>query len=118
MQQNQTITYMKATGIILMVLAHCSNFELLYRIVYSFHMPLFFIVSGYCFKEKYLGEKKTFLCKRIKGLYWPYAKWGIVFVLLHNFFYSVGIYNDTSEFNGHVILPYTTIEFWKKSFQL
>ena len=79
-----------------------------------FAMPLFFFLSGYCFKEKHLSDKKTFLWKRIKGLYWPYAKWGIVFVLFHNFFFSVGIYNETFVFNEHVIHPYTTIEFWKK----
>ena len=50
---NDTITYMKAVGIMLMVLAHCSNFWFIYYTVYMFHMPLFFIVSGYCFKEKY-----------------------------------------------------------------
>lgn len=32
-QQNQAVTYTKAIGIILMVLAHCSHFPLLYQIV-------------------------------------------------------------------------------------
>lgn len=94
MQQNLSITYMKATGIMLMVLAHCSNFELLYRIVYSFHMPLFFIVSGYCFKEKYLHEPISFMWKRIKGLWWPYVKWGLFFLLLHNVFIKLNIYGE------------------------
>lgn len=85
---------MKATGIMLMVLAHCSNFELLYRIVYSFHMPLFFIVSGYCFKEKYLHEPISFMWKRIKGLWWPYVKWGLFFLLLHNVFIKLNIYGE------------------------
>lgn len=60
-QQNLTVTYTKATGIILMVLAHCSHFSLLYQIVYSFHMPLFFIMSGYCFKTKYFHEPVSFV---------------------------------------------------------
>ena len=85
---------MKATGIMLMVLAHCSNFELLYRIVYSFHMPLFFIVSGYCFKEKYLHEPISFVWKRIKGLWWPYVKWGLLFLLFHNVFIHLNIYGE------------------------
>ena len=78
----------------LMVLAHCSNFELLYRIVYSFHMPLFFIVSGYCFKEKYLHEPISFVWKRIKGLWWPYVKWGLLFLLFHNVFIHLNIYGE------------------------
>lgn len=105
---------MKATGIILMVLAHCSNFELLYRIVYSFHMPLFFIVSGYCFKEKYLHEPMTFAWKRIKGLWWPFVKWGFVFLLLHNIFYNLNIYNDEYGYHGIVQHIYSTEDFMNR----
>lgn len=115
MWQNRTITYMKATGIMLMVLAHCSNFELLYRIVYSFHMPLFFIVSGYCFKEKYLHEPMTFAWKRIKGLWWPYVKWGFVFLLLHNIFYNLNIYNDEYGYHGIVQHIYVTEDFMNRA---
>lgn len=95
MQQNLTLTYTKAVGIILMVLAHCSHFILVYQIVYSFHMPLFFIVSGYCFKEKYLHEPYAFVWKRIKGLWWPYVKWGMLFLLFHNELYRLHIYDET-----------------------
>lgn len=111
MQQNQIITYMKATGIILMVLAHCSNFELLYRIVYSFHMPLFFIVSGYCFKEKYLYEPITFVWKRVKGLWWPFVKWGFFFLVLHNIFFHWNIYNDKYGYHGIVQHLYSIDDF-------
>lgn len=43
----------KGIGMILMVMAHTYGPEsLVWRIVYPFHMPLFYIVSGYFFKEK------------------------------------------------------------------
>ena len=53
------------------------------------HMPLFFFFSGYCFKEKYLEHFFTFLRKRIKGLYWPAVKWGLLFLVLHNVFFHL-----------------------------
>ena len=73
-------------------------------------MPLFFFMSGYCFKMQYLSDSRSYLRKRIKGVYWPYAKWTIVLVLLHNVFFSIGIYNDTFEYNGQVMHEYSAQE--------
>ena len=43
----------KAIGILLMILVHCSGLpHLLRNFIFSFHMPLFFIVSGYFYKPK------------------------------------------------------------------
>lgn len=47
------IDYTKVIGIILMVLDHYySNTNLLIRRLYSFHMPLFFIVPGIVYGQK------------------------------------------------------------------
>lgn len=47
----------KGTGIILMVLGHIpafsNNYKFAYKFIYAFHMPLFFIISGYLFAYKY-----------------------------------------------------------------
>lgn len=52
-QRNVELDIVKGIGMILMVMAHTYGPEsLLWRIVYPFHMPLFFIISGYFFKEK------------------------------------------------------------------
>lgn len=43
----------KGIGIILVIIGHLSS-SYLHDWIYSFHMPLFFIISGICFKtEKY-----------------------------------------------------------------
>ncbi|MBF1069294.1 MAG: acyltransferase family protein, partial [Prevotellaceae bacterium] len=43
----------KGIGIILVIIGHMSS-SYLRDWIYSFHMPLFFIISGICFKtEKY-----------------------------------------------------------------
>ena len=56
-------------------------------------MPCFFMISGYLFKEKYLNNTTQFVSKKIKGLYFPFVKWSFIFLLLHNFFYHINLYN-------------------------
>lgn len=102
MGRNDTITYLKALGIILMVLGHSGcSIPYVVPFLYMFHMPLFFFASGYCFKQKYL-DGYDFLWKRIKSIYWPYVKYGFLFMLLHNLFFDLNIYNDTYGYNGNV----------------
>ena len=98
---NATITYLKALAIILMVTDHgmCS---IPYMTAFNamFYMPLFFIVSGYCFKDKYLTSFPTFLKRKAKGLYVPFVKYGILFALLRPLFFVLHIYDTTYGFNG------------------
>lgn len=49
----------KGIGIILVVLGHVNQNKNLQYFIYSFHMPLFFIISGYLYetKEKYIQKK-------------------------------------------------------------
>lgn len=90
---NSSIGYLKAFGIILMVLGHSGNNLHVNDFIDMFHMPLFFIASGYCFKEKYLSEPKMYIRNKIKGIWWPYVKWGVAFFLLHNLFFYLNIYD-------------------------
>lgn len=93
---NPTITRLKALGILLMIIGHseCSIPQFV-PFIYMFHMPLFFIASGMCLKQSSLDDPKKFFVKRFKGLYWPFVKWGIAFLLLHNVFASLHLYDDT-----------------------
>jgi fucose 4-O-acetylase-like acetyltransferase len=49
-----SIDALRGIGIIFMVLGHCTigNSPLLTNFIFSFHMPLFFLVSGYLYKNK------------------------------------------------------------------
>lgn len=96
---NNHVTYTKAIAIILMVLVHASTPSFLGKLVSMFHMPLFFFMSGYCFKEKYLLNPMSFVIKRVKGLYFPFVKWGCFFLILHNVFLLTGIYSTESGYN-------------------
>lgn len=91
---SKIVNMAKGMAIILMVLGHTGFANYGERFIYMFHMPLFFFLSGYCFKESYLNDFKTFTKKRIKGAYWPYVKWGVLFLLLHNLLFKCHIYDQ------------------------
>lgn len=92
--RNNTITIAKGICIILMVMGHSGVPQPLSRFLYVFHMPLFFVVAGYCFKAAYLNTPVKFTRRRLKGLWLPFVKWNLIFVLLHNLLYTIGIYEN------------------------
>lgn len=110
--RNLDITYTKAIGILLMVLCHAgAAFWNVNKVIYMFHMPLFFFFSGYCLKTEYFNTPLRFVKKRIKGLYWPYLKWSLLFLALHNVFVSLGFYPDATCAAEAYFQPYTPHDF-------
>lgn len=66
------VNVLKALAILLVVSGHL-EFSLLGMFApYSFQLALFFFISGYLFKEKYLDDVVNFIEKRIKSLLLPY----------------------------------------------
>ena len=85
--KNNYISIAKALGIILMVVGHSGCPTAIGKFIYLFHMPLFFVCSGFFFKGiSDWPSLHSFYMKRMKGLYWPYLKWSLLFLLLHNTF--------------------------------
>ena len=66
----------KGVGIILVMLGHCYLHERFCVWFYAFHMPLFFVLSGYTFSGK--GSFAIYLGKKIKTLLVPYIFFVIV----------------------------------------
>ena len=81
-------------------------------------MPLFFFMSGYCFKVAYLNDRKTFMKKRIKGIYWPFVKWCTFFLLCHNLFFHLNILNDEFGFRGKVSYLFSSNEILMRLFRI
>lgn len=78
-----------------MVVGHSGCPTYICRFIYLFHMPLFFVCSGFFFKDIIKGSSLVvFFKKRIKGLYLPYFKWSLLFLLLHNTFCRLDITHD------------------------
>lgn len=85
------IAIAKAIGIILMVIGHAGCPNYVEHFIYMFHMPLFFFLAGYCFKEKHLQNSKDFIIRRFKGLWVPFVSISLVFLFLHNLFLNCNL---------------------------
>ena len=108
MKRDTTISIAKGIAIILMVVAHAEAPGWLCKFIFEFHMPLFFITAGYFFSLKYLNDEATFVKKRVKGLYWPFVKWSVFFLVIHNWMFDIGILNERfGNEAGGVTHPYT-----------
>lgn len=103
----------KGIGIILMVIGHTNPPQYVFNYIYIFHMPLFFILSGYFFNQETLRKPATFIYKKIKGLYIPYIKWGILFIILHNLFYLCHINKDFYSLNEYPSIIYNLLKMEK-----
>ena len=85
MENKKRIDYVdaaKGIAILLVVFAHCHHMNEIPRLgnlIYSFHMPLFFIVSGFFLKE--MPIKKA-LGKYSAAYLWPYLVLGLSSILL------------------------------------
>ena len=108
MKRDTTISIAKGIAIILMVIAHAEAPGWLCKFIFEFHMPLFFMTAGYFFSLKYLNDEATFIKKRIKGLYWPFWKWSVFFLIIHNWMFDLGVLNEVygNEMGG-VTHPYS-----------
>ena len=66
-------------------LSNLESLNTVYRIIYSFHMPLFFLISGYCIgMKKSYGEGKLLpeLKKVFTKLIVPYLVWSAIYIFL------------------------------------
>lgn len=91
-----------------MVIGHAEAPGFLTSFIYTFHMPIFFITAGYFFSKKYLDNPWEFCKKRFKGLYVPFLKWGIFFLLIHNILFHFNILNEQyGNWSNGVTHPYS-----------
>ncbi|MBR6458807.1 MAG: acyltransferase family protein [Actinomycetaceae bacterium] len=69
-----TFDIAKGIGILAVIVGHMSNIGFVHWIVFSFHMPLFFLISGYFFRPAPLTVVAK---KRARQLLVPYAVTGV-----------------------------------------
>ncbi len=105
-------TILKAVAIILVVLSRSGIPGWLNHFLFIFHVPAFFLCAGYFFHTKYATDDRTFVVHRIKGLYWPFVRWSVFFLIVHNLFFHLGILSETyGNASGGVLHPYTWSQF-------
>jgi len=62
----------RGIGIMLVVYGHALSADSLRFIIYSFHMPFFFFLSGLLFTHRPEQKFRSFFYKNVKGLLYPY----------------------------------------------
>lgn len=85
-ESNTRIEYLdlaKAIGIILVIAGHVvSSDTIVKRVIYSFHMPLFFLLSGMLLKVRAEYSRETWIqliTKKGRGLLIPFVLWGLIY---------------------------------------
>lgn len=105
---------MKGVGISLVVLGHVwtSPFYL-QKIIYAFHMPLFFVISGYLFNEiKHTRVSfRTFLYSRFRRLYLPAIVIGFSCAIPFYYFNEYNGYEDLLIRSFGIIYSIPAVEY-------
>jgi fucose 4-O-acetylase-like acetyltransferase len=53
-----------------------------YDYIYSFHMPLFFFISGALAADSIRSSRSRAMLSRVGSIAWPYVLWGMLFICL------------------------------------
>lgn len=104
------IDNLRGIVIILVVIGHLSIPLMLQTFIYSFHMPLFFFLSGYLFNKKTFNSMKEFATKKFHAILVPYFFFALISIpigILNNSVQGVGtqpikILTDFYYLNGTV----------------
>lgn len=86
-QRIEWIDLVRGFGILLVIFGHASIEEHFSLWLHAFHMPLFFVVSGYLYSENRKGTTLGYIGRKAKAQLLPYAVWGILTYLLWLFLY-------------------------------
>ena len=84
----------KGIGILAVILGHVYKNTVFGTLLYSFHLPLFFLISGYFFH--YIHDFWVFLKKKLRNYLIPYAGCSLFLAAFH-FVYSKGDLASTGE---------------------
>ncbi len=110
-QKIDYITFIQSLAVTLVVIGHSFPKEILTdslpawaacirSLIYSFHMPLFFVLAGflfvYSFEKKGLGSFKEFFIKKFNRLIIPYIAVGSVAYCLKTFIFNSFAYRPST----------------------
>lgn len=81
------IDYYRAIGIVMMVMGHIGFGATFDKFIHAFHMPMFFLVSGFLYKRT---DSKIYdvLIRKAKSLIVPYFVFGVFQCILYGFIFG------------------------------
>ncbi len=125
-QRNQIFDILKGIAIITVVLGHCLQYgngsdfiesrdffdNWLYKLIYSFHMPLFMIISGYFFYFSNNTKRSPVKVFRNRGirLIMPLFIWNGIYYLLH-YMYNAGTASPFDQLVQYIGSSFMTLWF-------
>lgn len=82
MERDKRMDVLRAWGIFLVIAGHLgSPFS---GFIYTFHMPLFFFITGYLRYNGKVYSWRSFIAKKIKSVLVPYVIFWVVSMLIYN----------------------------------
>lgn len=95
------VTIAKGIGIILVVIGHCvPDIFRIRQFIYLFHMPLFFFLSGYCYRVDTEEKMMSYVLRKVKSLYFPFVVCNCLALLFHQTFCKIGVYPSEEMFQS------------------
>lgn len=77
--RNNIMDMMKGIGIIAVIIGHCTIPQILKNFIFTWHMPLFFVISGFFYKEISIKDS---LLKNSRTLLLPYFLTSVIMLSL------------------------------------
>lgn len=100
---------------LMVVVGHTLCPQLIHGLVSWIHIPLFFMLSGCTNRPDdyyYSWENnKQFILKRVKSLYLPFLLFAVLITVLHNVFFTIGVYETNYNFSDFVRQMVRTLSF-------
>lgn len=112
-KENSMISIAKGIGIVLVLVGHFIFVPEIRRFIYCFHMPLFFFLSGFLFKDKVSAkEYPLYIWRKFKRLYLPFVLCNLIVLPFHNLLCDVGVYETTEVFSSFKEVAVYTIKIF------
>ena len=86
-ERNKQMDVLLCLGVILVVLGHVGTDSWKTKlfgwfVIYSFHMPMFFFISGYFYKEEREKAYGHTILRLIKKFVIPYYIWNLIYAVV------------------------------------
>ena len=106
MKRNIALDITKGIAILLVIIGHCGSIPYMpiRHLIFTFHMPLFFLISGYLYKKRGVGET---LKKDIIHLGVPYVATCFVILLFYFLYFII-----TKSHNSEPLQRYAFASIW------
>ncbi len=114
-ERNKQMDVLLCMGILLVVLGHVGTYswktELFdWFVIYSFHMPLFFFISGYFYKQERERAYGRAIFRMIRKFVVPYYIWNLVYAVIVFALKAAGLvrFNLDGSLRNFIVTPWMT----------